>query len=88
MAVDDAGRRDQPVAVIGCVCGPMVQVDAVADVRVAGPTDPDDPAVLDADVRLDDAEGRVDDDRARITTSSSEGPALPPWAIRARKFFA
>ena len=44
--------------------GPIVQVDAGGDVRVAGAPDPDDAAVLDPDVRLHDAEERVDDEHA------------------------
>ena len=40
------------------------EVDAVADRRAPGPADAGDPAVLDPDVRLDDADDGVDDERA------------------------
>ena len=40
------------------------EVDPVADRGVPGPADAGDPAVLDADVGLDDADDRVDDERA------------------------
>ena len=56
------GRRDEPVAHDRIGVRPDRQVDPVADVRVAGSADPDDPAVLDPDVGLDDTDRRVDDD--------------------------
>ena len=49
---------------IGRVCGPIGELDAVADRAAAGPSDADDPAVLDADVGLDAAEDRVEHERA------------------------
>ena len=64
VAVDRAGRRDQAVAGDRHRVRADVELDPVADRWVAGPTDADDPAVLDADVGLDDADRRVDDDRA------------------------
>ena len=62
--VDRAGRDEQAMA--GDRPGPGAdrQVDAVHDVRVAGPPDTHDAAVLDADVGLDDPDQRIDDDRA------------------------
>src|SRR5207244_3778956 len=39
------------------------EVDAVADRGVAGPADADDPAILDPDIGLDDADRGIDDDR-------------------------
>src|SRR2546427_483987 len=62
--VDRAGRNEQAVA--GDRPGPGTdrQVDAVHDVRVAGPSDTHDAAVLDADVGLDDPDQGIDDDRA------------------------
>ena len=70
---------------IGSVCGPIGEVDAVADRRVAGPPDPDDPAVLDPDVGLDDAEHRVDDERARdddVELATVRRPRPAPSASR------
>ena len=49
---------------IGWVCGPIAQLDAVADAGVAGPPDADDAAVLDADVGLDRADDGVEDEGA------------------------
>src|SRR5262249_57484355 len=62
MDVDPAGRGDHALR------RPHVRVraddergvDGVHDLRVAGLSDTDDPPVLDADVRLDDALHRVD----------------------------
>ena len=64
VAVDRARRRDQAVAHDRRGVRADRELDAVADRAVAGPSDADDPAVLDADVGLDDAEDRVDDERA------------------------
>jgi hypothetical protein len=65
VAVDGAGGRDQPVG----VHRPRVRADhelhAVGDVRAPGPTDADDPSVLDPDVRLQHPEDRVDQHDAR-----------------------
>ena len=58
-------RRDQPVRHVRLGVGAHDEVDAVADRRAAGPPDAGDPAVLDADVGLDDADHGVDDERAR-----------------------
>ena len=49
---------------IGCVCGPIGSSMPSLIAGVAGPPDADDPAVLDPDVRLDDADERIDDERA------------------------
>ncbi len=49
---------------IGCVCGPIGRSIPSLIARIAGPPDTDDPAVLDPDVRLDDADDRIDDERA------------------------
>ena len=49
---------------IGSVCGPIGRSMPSLIVGVARPADPDDPAVLDPDVGLDDPDGRVDDDDA------------------------
>src|SRR2546421_10306550 len=59
-----AGSDEQ--AMTGDRPGPRAdsQVDAVHDVRVAGPSDTHDAAVLDADVGLDDPDQGIDDDRA------------------------
>ena len=56
---------------------------------VARPPDADDPAVLDADVGLDDADRRVDDDRAGDDDVELRGPGRgPDWVIRPRMFLA
>ena len=44
--------------------------------------------VLDADVRLDDADHGVDDERPGRTSSSDSGRVSSHWAIRERRFFA
>ena len=49
---------------IGWVCGPIGSSMPSLIAGVAGPPDPDDPAVLDADVGLDDADDGIDDERA------------------------
>ena len=64
VAVDDTWRGDQPIAHDRVGMRPDRQVDPVADVGVARPADPDDPAVLDPDVGLDDPDRRVDEDDA------------------------
>ena len=64
VAVDGARRRDQAVAGDRRGVRPDVELDPVADRRVPRPPDADDPAVLDPDVGLHDADRRVDDDRA------------------------
>ena len=65
---------------IGCVCGPIGSSMPSLIAAVTGPPDPDDPAVLDPDVRLDARRRR---DRGRrapaMTTSSSDGLGRP-WA--------
>ena len=79
VAVDGAGCRDQAVAHDRLGVRTDRQLDAVADRVVAGAADADDPAVLDADVGLDDADDRVDDERARRprrrAPSRTAGPA-------------
>ena len=62
VAVDHAGGGDEPVAHDRVGVRSDRQVDPVADVRVAGPADTDDPAVLDPDVGLDHPDRRVDDE--------------------------
>ena len=64
--VDAAGRGDHVLAGddLGAGADDEARRDAVHDVRVARLADGDDAAVLDADVALDDAEHRVDDDDA------------------------
>ena len=62
--VDDAGRRDGAVGRVGLGVRAHDEVDAVADRRAPGPADARDPAVLDADVGLHDADDGVDNDRA------------------------
>ena len=64
VAVDRARGRDQAVAHDRLGVGTDRQLDAVADRAVARPPDADDPPVLDADVRLDRADERVEDERA------------------------
>ena len=64
MAVDGAGRRDQAVAHDRPGVRADAQLDAVAYRLVPGPPDADDPPVLDPDVGLDDAEDRIEDERA------------------------
>ena len=73
---------------IGSVCGPIGEVDAVADRRVPGAPDPDDPAVLDADVRLHDADDRVDDERAGDDDVELRRAAARPWVERGRMVLA
>ena len=65
VAVDGARGRDEAVTHdrLGVRADP--QFDTVADPLIAGAADADDPAVLDADVGLDDAQDGVDDERAR-----------------------
>ena len=75
--VDDARGGDQPVAHDRVGVRPDRQVDPVADVRVAGPPDPDDPAVLDPDVGLDDADRGIDDDGAGDDDVELGRPAGP-----------
>ena len=71
------------------VCGPIDEVDAVADRRVARPPDAGDPPVLDPDVRLDDAEDGVDDERAgEHDVELRRAGAASHCAIRERRFFA
>ena len=64
MDVDRPGGGDQALAVAhrGRRADDQVGIDAVHDRRVAGLAEADDPAVLDAEVALDDAEHRIDDD--------------------------
>ena len=78
VAVDGPGRRDQPVAHDRLGVRADRQLDAVADRRVAGTPDADDPAVLDPDVGLDDADQRIDDERTRDdhVELRRAGPAL------------
>ena len=64
VGVDGAGRGDQPVRHVALGVGADDEIDAVADRRAAGAPDARDAAVLDADVRLDDAQGGVDDEGA------------------------
>src|SRR4029453_8574124 len=61
MAVNAAGRRDQAVAHDRLRMRADRQLDAVGDGAVPGTPDPDDPTVLDADVRLDDTDDGVHD---------------------------
>ena len=82
MAVDGTGRGDQAVAHDGLGVRPDGQLDPVADARVAGAADPDDPSVLDADVRLEDPEHRIDDERAgkdRIELRRRRPPLGRAW---------
>ena len=62
VAVNDAGRRDHAITDDRLGMRADGQVDAVADLRVARSPDTDHPPVLDADVRLDDADCWVGDD--------------------------
>jgi hypothetical protein len=62
---------------------PDLELDPVADRRVAGAADADDPAVLDADVGLDDPDRSGRSRRAGDDASSSDGPGRP-WRIRGR----
>ncbi len=64
MAVDRARRGDEPAGRNDPGGRVDHHVDAVLDVRVAGVADARDLAVLDADVRLHDAEHRVDHEGA------------------------
>ncbi len=64
VGVDAARRRDEPLAVDDGRPGADHDVDAVQGVRVAGPTDRDDPALADADRRLADPEDRVEEQAA------------------------
>ena len=65
VGVDGARRGDQTVTRDRPRVRADREVDAVGDVRVARPPDPGDPPVLDPDVRLHDAEERIEHDRAR-----------------------
>ena len=90
VGVDGARRGDEPVGHVRLRVRADDEVDAVADRRAPGPADARDPPVLDADVGLDDADDRVDDERAgeddvelrRVRVASSH------CAIRERRFFA
>src|SRR5205085_3930046 len=65
--VDSAGGGDHPLrrADVGRGADREAGRDAVHDLRVAGLADPGDAAVLDPDVRLDDALDGVDHQRVR-----------------------
>ena len=88
MAVDRAGRGDQPVGHDRRGVRADLELDPVADRGVAGPPDPDDPAVLDPDVGLDDADRRIDDERAGDDGVELRRRARPAWVIRGRSVFA
>jgi hypothetical protein len=59
------GVAMSPYAGIGAVCGPMSSSIRSLIARFPARPTPTSAAVLDADVGLDDADRRVDDDRAR-----------------------
>ena len=63
MRVDHARGRDQAIRVDGFRVRTDEQVDAVRDLRVPRTSDTGDPAVLDAEVRFDDTESGVHDQR-------------------------
>ena len=67
---------------------PDLELDPVADRRVPGPPDADDPPVLDPDVGLDDPDRRIDDDGARDDEASLAVDARPIWVIRGRSVLA
>ena len=73
---------------IGRVCGPISQLDPVADRRVARPPDPDDPAVLDPDVGLDAPSDGSSTSAPATTASSSESVGRAAWVIRGRSVLA
>ncbi len=62
VAVDRTRSGDEAVSRVRLGVWPDRQLDAVGDVGTACPPDSGDAAVLDADVRLDDPDDRVDDD--------------------------
>ena len=78
VAVDDAGRGDQALAHDPAGVGARDDGDVVGDVGVAGPPDRDDPAVLDPDVALEDAEHRIEDQRAADDQVELAVAAAPP----------
>jgi hypothetical protein len=63
MTVDGTRRGDQAVRHDRRRMRPDLELDPVADRRVAGPPDPDDPALLDSDVGLDDPDRWIDQKR-------------------------
>src|ERR1700682_2323640 len=62
--VDRARRCDQPLAVAyGCAAGyDQARIDAVHDGGIAGLADPDDAAMADAEIALDDPDDGIDHD--------------------------
>ena len=62
MRVDRPGRGDQPLAGDDRGAGAHDHIDVVHHVGVAGPPDPADPTVADADRDLADLSGGVDHD--------------------------
>ena len=77
---------------IGWVWGPMTRSIPSLMSGLPGPADAGDPAVLDADVGLDDPDDRVDDDDAgdhRVELRRrGRTRAGSCWVIRARRFLA
>ena len=83
------GRGDQAVGHDRLRVRPDRQLDASSrDRRVAGPPDADDPAVLDADVGLDDADERgrrrARPRRRRRAPTDPAGPGSPRGRMRLR----
>ena len=57
-------------------------------VAVAGASDAHDAAILDADVGLDDADDRVDDQRAGDDDVELGRAGASPWVMRGRRLLA
>ena len=62
VGVNGAGGRDQALARDDDGAGADDDVDVVRGVRVAGPSDSDDPSLTDSDAGTDDSEDRVEHD--------------------------
>ncbi len=82
------GVAIKPYAVNGCVCGPMGRSMPSPVSRLpARPTPTIRPSLMPMSALTTPIAGSMTTAPV-MTTSSSEGPALPPWTIRARRSFA